>query len=37
MSGAFLITELSYAGEHDGEASFSISLASAGQIVFAAL
>jgi TP901-1 family phage major tail protein len=36
LSGPFVVAELSYAGEHDGEATFAIRLASAGQISFAA-
>lgn len=35
MEGAFQITSLEYAGNHDGEALFEISLASAGPITFA--
>jgi TP901-1 family phage major tail protein len=37
LEGPFLVSALEYAGEHDGEASFAISLASAGEIAFAAL
>lgn len=37
ISGSFQITALEYAGEHDGEATFEISLASAGAISFAGL
>ena len=36
FSGPFLIANLDYAGEHDGEATFSLALASAGAISFAA-
>lgn len=34
LAGPFAISELSYAGEHDGEATFAIRLASAGVISF---
>lgn len=37
LEGAFLVTALEYAGEHEGEASFALSLASAGEVGFAAL
>lgn len=37
LTGAFQITEMSWSGEHDGEAQFSVSLESAGQIIFGAL
>lgn len=36
LEGPFLVSALEYAGEHEGEASFAISLASAGEISFAA-
>lgn len=36
LEGAFLIESLDYAGDHDGEAAFAITLASAGALVFAA-
>lgn len=36
VTGAFQITALEYAGEHDGEATFELSLASAGAVAFAA-
>lgn len=36
LAGPFVISELSYAGEHDGEATFAIRLASAGVISFEA-
>jgi TP901-1 family phage major tail protein len=36
ISGPFAIAELAYSGEHDGEAMFSIRLASAGAIAFEA-
>lgn len=35
VTGPFQITSLEYAGNHDGEATFEIALASAGQIAFA--
>ncbi len=34
MAGPFLISELSYSGEHDGEAGFAIRLVSAGVVTF---
>lgn len=37
LAGPFAIAELTYGGEHDGEATFSIRLASAGAISFAPL
>lgn len=36
VSGAFQITALEYAGNHDGEVSFEIALESAGPVSFAA-
>jgi TP901-1 family phage major tail protein len=36
LSGPFVVAELSYGGEHDGEATFAIRLASAGAVSFAA-
>ena len=36
LEGPFAVAELTYAGEHDGEAMFSIRLASAGVISFEA-
>jgi TP901-1 family phage major tail protein len=36
ISGPFAISELVYSGEHDGEAMFSIRLASAGAVSFEA-
>lgn len=36
LEGPFLVSALEYAGEHDGEASFALSLASAGEISFEA-
>lgn len=35
FTGAFLITALEYAGQHDGEATFAVTLASAGEVSFA--
>lgn len=37
IEGAFQITGLEYSGNHDGEATFDLSLASAGALSFAAL
>lgn len=37
LSGPFLVESLDYAGDHDGEAAFAITLASAGVLSFAAL
>ena len=37
IEGRFQISELSYSGDHDGEASFSISLESAGALDFRSL
>jgi len=37
LEGPFLVAALEYAGEHEGEASFAMSLASAGEISFEAL
>lgn len=37
LEGAFLVAALEYAGEHEGEASFALSLASAGEVTFSAL
>ncbi len=36
LEGPFLVAALEYAGEHEGEASFALSLASAGEITFEA-
>jgi TP901-1 family phage major tail protein len=36
LTGRFIVTGLDYLGEHDGEARFSISLASAGALSFEA-
>ncbi|MDC7677250.1 phage major tail protein, TP901-1 family [Asticcacaulis machinosus] len=37
FEGPFLIAALDYAGDHDGEATFAMTLASAGEISFVAL
>ncbi len=37
VEGAFLITSLEYAGNYNGEATFDLSLASAGALSFTAL
>jgi TP901-1 family phage major tail protein len=37
LTGPFQIASLEYAGTHDGEATFELSLASAGQLAFAAM
>jgi len=37
VEGAFQITSIEYAGNHDGEASYELSLASAGLLSFTAL
>jgi TP901-1 family phage major tail protein len=37
LEGPFLVSALEYAGEHEGEATFAISLASAGEITFEGL
>lgn len=37
VEGAFQITSVEYAGTHNGEATYALSLASAGALVFAAL
>jgi TP901-1 family phage major tail protein len=36
VEGAFQITSIEYAGTHDGEATYEISLASAGAMTFTA-
>lgn len=36
LEGAFIIEALDYSGDHDGEAAFSIALASAGALTFTA-
>ena len=37
LTGPFLVAALEYAGEHEGEATYAITLASAGEVTFAAL
>lgn len=37
LEGPFLVESLDYAGDHDGEAAFAITLASAGSLSFTAL
>lgn len=37
VQGPFQVTGIDYAGTHDGEATYELSLASAGQLVFAAV
>lgn len=37
IEGAFQVTSIEYAGSHDGEATYELSLASAGQLTFTAL
>ncbi|MGF1550901.1 MAG: phage major tail protein, TP901-1 family [Paracoccaceae bacterium] len=37
VTGPFQITSLEYAGDHDGEATFEVALASAGALAFEAL
>lgn len=37
IEGPFLVSSLDYAGSYDGEATYEISLASAGEITFTAL
>ena len=34
LKGPFLVTKLDYAGRHDGEATYSLTLASAGELTF---
>lgn len=34
LTGPFVITELTYGGDHDGEATFAIRLVSAGLVIF---
>ncbi|OYX57391.1 MAG: phage major tail protein, TP901-1 family [Brevundimonas subvibrioides] len=36
LEGPFLVSALEYAGDHEGEATFAISLASAGAVAFSA-
>jgi TP901-1 family phage major tail protein len=37
LEGRFLVAALEYAGEHEGEASYAMTLASAGEVSFAPL
>ncbi|HVV32605.1 MAG TPA: phage major tail protein, TP901-1 family [Vitreimonas sp.] len=37
LAGPFLVESLDYSGDHDGEAAFAITLASAGALTFTAL
>jgi TP901-1 family phage major tail protein len=37
LEGAFQITSIEYAGSHNGEATYELSLASAGELTFVAL
>ncbi|MEO0881490.1 MAG: phage major tail protein, TP901-1 family [Pseudomonadota bacterium] len=37
VSGPFAVRDLSYSGEHNGEATFSVTLESAGQLTFEVL
>ena len=37
LQGPFLVAALEYAGEHEGEATYAITLSSAGEVTFAAL
>ena len=37
LTGAFQITSLEYAGEHNGEVTYSLSFESAGYITYAAV
>ena len=37
LTGPFLVAALEYAGEHEGEATYAITLASAGEITFTTL
>lgn len=37
LQGSFLVESLDYSGDHDGEAAFAITLASAGAVSFTAL
>ena len=37
LEGPFLVAALEYAGQHEGEASFAMSLVSAGEITFEAI
>ncbi|HEX8232804.1 MAG TPA: phage major tail protein, TP901-1 family [Caulobacteraceae bacterium] len=37
LEGPFLVAALEYAGQHEGEATYALSLASAGEVTFEAL
>ncbi|WP_424942905.1 phage major tail protein, TP901-1 family [Aliiroseovarius crassostreae] len=37
VEGAFMITAIEYAGSHNGEATYEMSMASAGELIFTAL
>jgi TP901-1 family phage major tail protein len=37
LEGPFLVAALEYAGDHEGEATFAVTLASAGEVAFAPL
>ena len=37
VEGAFLITSIEYAGAHDGEATYEMAMASAGELTFTAI
>ena len=37
LEGPFLVAALEYAGEHEGEATYALTLASAGEVTFAAV
>lgn len=37
LEGPFLVAALEYAGEHEGEATYAVTLASAGEVTFTAL
>lgn len=37
VEGPFMITSIEYAGSHDGEATYEMSMASAGELTFTAL
>jgi len=37
LEGPFLVAALEYAGDHDGEATWAMTLASAGELTFEAL
>jgi TP901-1 family phage major tail protein len=37
VQGPFMITAIEYAGSHNGEATYELSLASAGELTFVAL